>query len=126
MAMISGISVMMEIGNNINKLMLLSTVEKNEYYSSDLPEYDRRIMDFLENYTGSDSDVCPNLIENFNDALYEPGELYSIHPLFQNSCVLINKDDRHRILIKKNNLDGYSLFSCYLKNKPFCPFELNK
>ena len=30
-AMISGISAMMQIGNNVNNLMLLSTFKKNEY-----------------------------------------------------------------------------------------------
>ena len=33
-AMISGISAMMQIGNNINNLMLLSTFKKDDYYES--------------------------------------------------------------------------------------------
>ena len=134
MAMISGISGMMQIGNNINNLMLLSAVKKNEYYLSSLANYDRRIMDYLENYSSQDSEVCTNLQEYFNDTLYEDGELFlstgtqtpSIHPLFQDSCVLINKDLNHRIIIKKNNLNKFILFSCYLKNETFCPYELNK
>ena len=58
LAMISGISAMMQIGNNVNNLMLLSTFKQNEYYASALPSYDRRILDILENYSGPDSDVC--------------------------------------------------------------------
>ena len=50
-AMVSGISAMMQIGNNVNNLMLLSTFKQNEYYKSDLPSYDRKIMDILENYS---------------------------------------------------------------------------
>ena len=60
-AMVSGISAMMLIGNNVNNLMLLSTFKENEYYKSNLPSYDRRIMDILENYSGLDSDICSNI-----------------------------------------------------------------
>ena len=133
-AMISGISAMMQIGNNVNNLMLLSTFKKNEYYKSSLPSYDRRILDFLNNYSGPDSEVCSNLKENLNDTLYEDGELFlstgkqtpSISSLFINSCVLVNKELNHRVLIKKNGLQGFNLFSCYLKDKTFCPYESNK
>ena len=50
LAMISGISAMMKIGNNINNMMFLSTFKKNEYFQSSLPSYDRRIMKILENF----------------------------------------------------------------------------
>ena len=33
-AMVSGISAMMQIGNNVNNLMLLSTFKRNEYYDT--------------------------------------------------------------------------------------------
>ena len=133
-AMVSGISAMMQIGNNINNLMLLSTFKKDEYYQSNLPSYDRRIMDILNNYSGSDADVCSNLKVNLSDSLYEDGELFistgtqtpSINPLFIGSCVLVNKEINHRVLINKNDLGSYNLFSCYLKNETFCNFELNR
>ena len=64
LAMVSGISAMMKIGNNVNNLILLSTFKKDEYFESNLPSYDRRIMDILNNYSGSDSDVCPNIKVN--------------------------------------------------------------
>ena len=133
-AMVSGISAMMQIGNNVNNLMLLSTLKKNEYFESNLPSYDRRIMDFLNNYSGSDADVCSNLKANLSGSLYEDGELFlstgtqtpSINSLFIDSCVLVNKEINHRVLINKNELGSYNLFSCYLKDQTFCPYEVNK
>ena len=133
-AMMSGISAMMQIGNNINNLMVLSTFKKNDYYKSSLPSYDRRILDILNNYSGEDSEICSHVKENLNYALYEDGEIFlstgkqtpSISSLFVNSCVLVNKQLSHRVLIKKNDLEGFNLFSCYLKNETFCPYESNK
>tara|TARA_B100001989_G_scaffold199756_1_gene148284 strand:- start:221 stop:652 length:432 start_codon:yes stop_codon:yes gene_type:complete len=133
-AMVSGISAMMQIGNNVNNLMLLSTFKNNEYYESNLPSYDRRIMDFLDNYSGSDTDVCSNLKLDLSDSLYEDGELFlstgtqtpSTNSLFISSCVLVNKEINHRVLINKNDLGSFNLFSCYLKDQTFCPYEINK
>ena len=132
-AMVSGITAMMQIGNNLNNLMLLSTFKKNEYYNSNLPSYDRRILDFLNNYSGSDADVCSNLKVNLSDSLYEEGELFlstgtqtpSINSLFIGSCVLENKEINHRVLINKNDLGSFNLFSCYLKDQTYCPYELD-
>ena len=133
-AMMSGISAMMQIGNNVNNLMLLSTFKQNEYYESNLPSYDRRIMEALNNYSGPDTAVCSTIKENLSDALYEDGEIFistgtqtpSKYSLFIGSCVLVNKDINHRVLINKDNLGNFNLFSCYLKNETFCPYEVNK
>ena len=132
--MISGISAMMQIGNNMNNLMLLSTFKENKYYESNLPSYDRRIIDILYNYSGSDKDVCLNIKQNLSDTLYEHGDLFlstgtqtpSTNSLFINSCVLVNKEINHRVIISKDNLGNFNLFSCYLKNQTFCPYEVNK
>ena len=132
--MISGISAMMKIGNNINNLMLLSTFKESDYIQSDLPTYDRKIMAFLDNYTGADIDVCSFIKEKFSDTLYENGEIFlssgkqtpSSNSLFLGSCVLVNKEINHRILIKKNTVGTYNLFSCYLKDEAYCPYEVNK
>ena len=134
LAMVSGISAMMQIGNNVNNLMLLSTFKQNEYYESNLPSYDRRILDILNNYSGSDADVCSNIKLNLSDTLYEDGEIFlstgtqtpSASSLFVDSCVLVNKEFKHRVLINKNSLGSFNLFSCYLKNQTFCPYEVNK
>ena len=133
-AMISGISAMIQIGNNVNNLMLLSTFKQNEYFESNLPSYDRRIMDILNNYSGSDNDVCSNIKLNLSDTLYEDGELFlstgtqtpSTNSLFLGSCVLVNKEINHRVLINKNSLGTFNLFSCYLKDETFCPYEVKK
>ena len=133
-AMISGISAMMQIGNNIDNLLLLSDFKKNEYFQSSLPNYDRQIMGILNNYSGPDSEICSKVKENLNTTLYEDGELFlstgkqspSTSSLFFDSCVLVNRELNHRVLIKKNNLNTFNLFSCYLKNETFCNFELNK
>ena len=133
-AMISGISAMMQIGNNVNNLMLLSTFKQNEYFKSNLQSYDRRILDILNNYSGSDADVCSNVKLTLSDSLYEPGELFlststqtpSTNSLFVGSCVLVNKGINHRVLINKNSIGSFNLFSCYLKDQTFCPYEVNK
>ena len=133
-AMVSGITAMIQIGSNVNNLMLLSTFKQNEYYESNLPSYDRRILYFLNNYSGSDSDVCSNIKLNLSDTLYEDGDLFlstgtqtpSTNSLFLGSCVLVNKEINHRVLINKNSLGTFNLFSCYLKNQTFCPYEVKQ
>jgi len=133
-AMVSGISAMIQIGNNVNNLMLLSNFKQNEYYESNLPSYDRRIMDILNNYSGSDGNVCSNIKINLSDTLYEDGELFlstgtqtpSTNSLFLGSCVLVNKEINHRVLINKNSIGTFNLFSCYLKDQTFCPYEVKK
>ena len=133
-AMVSGISAMIQIGNNVNNLMLLNTFKQNEYYQSNLPSYDRRIMDILNNYSGTDADVCSNIKLNISDSLYEDGEIFlstgtqtpSTNSLFLGSCVLVNKENNHRVLINKNSRGTFNLFSCYLKNQTFCPYEVKK
>ena len=69
-----------------------------------------------------------------NETLYEDGEIFlstgtqtpSVNALFIDSCVLVNKNLNHRVLIKKGNLGNFNLFSCYLKDETFCPYEVNK
>ena len=134
LAMISGISAMMQIGNNVNNLTLLSSFKDSEYYQSSLPSYDRGIMNFLNSYTGLDSEVCLKTKENFNETFYQAGEIFlstgtqtpSENTLFTGSCVLVNKELNHRVLIKKTSDGSFGLFSCYLKNETFCPYEVNK
>ena len=134
LAMISGISAMMTIGNNINNLMLISTFKESDYIQSSLPSYDRRIMDILDKYSGSSEEVCLHIKGKLSDTLYEDGEIFissgtqtpSLNSLFIGSCVLVNKDIKHRVIVNKNNVGNFNLFSCYLKDESFCPYELNK
>ena len=133
-AMISGISAMMQIGNNINNLSLLSSFKDNEYYQSSLPSYDRRIMNFLNDYSGLDSEVCLKTKENLSETFYEEGEIFlstgtqtpSESALFVGSCTLVNRELKHRVLIKKSSDGSFNLFTCYLKSETFCPYEVNK
>ena len=135
LAMISGISAMMQIGNNINNLTLLSSFKQSEYYQSSLPSYDRRIMSFLNNYSGLDSEVCLKTKEYLSETIYQPGEPFpstgtqtpSDNDLFIGSCTLVNIEKQHRVLIKKSADGSFNLFSCYLpKDETFCPFEVNR
>ena len=134
LSMISGISAMMKIGSNVNNLMLLSTFKQSDYYQSSLPSYDRRIMAILDNYSGQDKDVCSNIKEELSDTLYKEGELFlssgtqtpSLNSLFLGSCVLVNMDLNHRVIINKSNAGTFNLFSCYLKDETYCPYEVNK
>ena len=130
-AMISGISAMMKIGNNINSMMTLSTFKRDDYFQTKLPDYDRKILRILENYSDLGSDVCFHVIEkmeNDEDIIYRVGEQTpSGNTLFLNSCVITNIDDNHRVLIKKEY--PYKMFSCYLKDDDetsFCQFEENR
>ena len=133
-AMVSGISAMMQIGNNINNFMLLSTFKKDDYYESSLPSYDRRILDILNNYSGIDSEVCSTIKQNISETLYEDGDIFlstgtqtpSTNSLFVGSCVLVNKNLSHRLLISETNIGTFNLFSCYIKDETFCSFEVNK
>ena len=134
LAMISGISAMMKIGNNINNLMLLSTFKESDYFQSSLPSYDRKIMEILDKYSGPSEEVCSHIKGKLSDTLYEDGEIFissgtqtpSLSSLFIGSCVLVNKDINHRVIVNKNDVGNFNLFSCYLKDEPFCPYEVNK
>ena len=65
--MISGISAMMKIGNNINNMIFLSTFKRDYYFKTQLPKYDKMILSILENYSNSDSKVCEHVIEKMGN-----------------------------------------------------------
>ena len=134
LAMISGISAMMQIGNNINNMRLLSSFKENDYYQSSLPSYDRRIISFLNDYSGLDSEVCLKTKETLSDTIYQEGQTFlstgtqtpSESDLLVGSCVLVNLELNHRVLIKKSTDGTFSLFLYFLKDETFCPYEVNK
>ena len=134
LAMISGISAMMQIGNNINNMRFLNSFKENEYFQSSLPSYDKRIMSFLNDYSGLDTEVCLKTKETLSDTIYQEGQTFlstgtqtpSESNLLVGSCVLVNLELKHRVLIKKSSDGTFSLFSCYLKDETFCPYEVNK
>ena len=91
-------------------------------------------MNFLNSYSGLDEEVCLKTKENFTETSYEEGEIFlstgtqtpSENTLFVGSCVLVNRELNHRVLIKKSSDGTFSIFSCYLKGETFCPYEVNK
>lgn len=139
--MISGISLMMQIGNNINninKTSITSNFKKDEYLQSNFKDNDQEILKILLNLPGSDfdnsEDICNEVIEKLTFDLYEPGEPYlkkenldDLNDFFDESCTLRN--GAHRVLIKKNETDNFNLYSCHLNLKEseiYCPFEEKK
>ena len=134
LAMISGISAMFQVGNNVNNLMFLSEFKQGDYYKTSLPRYDRKIMEFLNNYSNPNGNVCSAVKDNLTDTNYEDGEIFlfsgtqtpSTNSLFKDSCVLVNKELKHRVIINKTEFGTFNLFSCYLKDKNFCNYEVNK
>ena len=137
--MISGISAMMQIGNNINNInrtSITSNFRRDEYFQSNSPDYDKEILKILLNLSGSDfdnsEDICNEVIEQLTSDLYEPGEPYlkkenlvDLNGFFDETCTLRN--NLHRVLIKKNKTDNFNLYSCYLKESEiYCPYEEKK
>ena len=133
-AMIAGIGAMMQVSNNINNLTPLSVLKPDEYFKSSLPLYDRKIMNVLYGQSVPDSDICNFIKGKLESPIYEDGEIFistgtqtpSNSNLFTSSCVLVSKEENHRVLINKKNFKDYGLFSCFLKDTPFCDFEINK
>lgn len=130
-AMMSGISAMMQIGTNINKITIVRSFSNN--YPSELASSDKKIMEFLNSYSGPDSDVCIALRQSLDDSSYQPGPKFDVNgitetpskdPIFIGSCALVNARINHRVLIKKNEeLNSFSLFSCSLEDQFYCNFE---
>ena len=128
LAMISGISAMMQIGNNINNMSTISTFKRDAYFTSDFPNYDREILVILNNLSTPNEDVCVEVKEKLNNDLYTLGTPFlsngkrdSTIDFFEGSCTLQNNE--HRILIKENDLGTYDMFSCHLDGKSYCSFE---
>ena len=127
--MISGISAMMKIGNNINNMISLTNFKRDDYFQTSLPYYDKSILRILDKYTGLNTDVCSHITEEMKnlegESYADGGQTPSENSLFKNTCVLINNDIQHRLLIKKEY--PYKMFSCYLKEgESICPYEENK
>ena len=135
-AMISGIAAMMQIGINLNSLSPISALKKNLYLNSTLPSLDRKVMKILYTQSVPDEEICDYLKNNLENSEYEDSEIFistgrqtpSQHSRFLQSCALVNKKEKHRIVVANSSSGNYKyrLFSCYLKNEPYCDFEINK
>ena len=156
-AMISGIAAMMEVANNVSRFNVISGIKEDKYIIANLARYDRRFLGFINDPAAPKADICKYIINQTDierSSLLNIGatvkELDIVAPLYldrpyindrmfstssidewvSGSCVLINTDLKHRVLINKNNSNNrvykYSLFSCYLVDKAYCNFEENK
>jgi len=131
-AMISGISAMLQIGNNLNNMAPLSALKTNAY-EGELPAYDRQIMKKLYTQSVPDDDICTYIKDSIEKPIYEDGEIFSEtkkqtfskNSFFSNSCVLVSTEAKHRVLIIPKNEGNYKygFFSCSIINKPYCDFE---
>ena len=135
-AMLSGIAAMMQVGNNINNLIPLSALKIDNYSNSSLGQYDRKIMKVLYSQSVPDNDICNYVKGNIGSPIYDDSETFistgtqspSNHKIFSQNCALVNKQNKHRVIItnSSNGVYKYRMFSCYLENEPFCDFEINK
>ena len=160
-AMISGIAAMMEVATNVSKFNVISGIKPDKYIDAGLAKHDRRFLEIINNPIAPKSDICNYIIDQTDtkrSSLLNAGlsseEINRDYPIYfdkfiddnnqeipittnsknervQGSCVLINTDLKHRVLINKNYTENsfyhYALFSCYLSDdKPYCDFEENK
>ena len=159
-AMISGIAAMMEVANNVSKFNVISGIKPDKYIDAGLAKHDRRLLEIINKPTAPKSDICNYIIDQTATkrfSLLNAGltleEINRDFPVYfdsliinnqkipyttsskderiKGSCVLINTDLKHRVLINKNITENsvyhYALFSCYLNDdKPYCDFEENK
>ena len=133
-AMISGISAMMQIGNNLNNMAPLSAL-KVSTYEGKFPAYDRQIMKVLYSQSVPDTDICSYLKNSIEEPAYEDGDIfsetkkqtYSKNSLFSESCVLVSTEAKHRVLIipKTGEIYKYGFFSCSIIQNSYCDFEMN-
>ena len=135
-AMISGISAMMQIGNNINNITNISSLKNDAYSSSSLPKFDREIMKYLYTQSVPENDICDYIKNKISSPQYENGEFFkstslqtpSRNLLFSQACALVSKNDKHRVIItpKTEGNYKYGFYSCLIENEPYCKFEINK
>ena len=133
-AMISGISAMMQIGTNLNSISPLSAL-KVHTYEGKFPAYDRQIMKFLYTQSVPDTDICTYIKDSIDEPEYENGDIfsetkkqtYSKNILFSESCVLVSTKAKHRVLIipKTGESYKYGFFSCSISQNSYCDFEIN-
>ena len=132
--MITGISAMMQIGNNLNNMSPLSAL-KIDSYGGKLPTYDRQIMKSLYTQAVPDSDICSYIKDSIKEPDYVDGDIfsetkkqtYSKNSLFSESCVLVSTKAKHRVLIipKTGEAYKYGFFSCSISQSSYCDFEIN-
>ena len=121
-AMLSGIAAMMQVGNNINSLIPLSVLKIDNYSNSSLPSHDRQIMKILYSQTAPDNDICDFVKNSISSPIYDNSETFlstgtqspSTHKIFRNNCALVNKSNKHRVVITNTSNEGYKYKNVFL------------
>ena len=156
--MISGIAAMMEVASNLANFTQISAIKSDKYIAANLAKNDRNFLKIINDPSAPKSNICDYVIDQINverSSLFNAGlsqkEIDKKAPIYlsflkinnqeipfkttskdkriQGSCVLINNELKHRVLINKNTSKNkiyeYSLFSCYIDEKEYCNFEEN-
>jgi len=156
--MISGIAAMMEVASNLSNFTQISAIKSDKYIAANLAKNDRYFLKIINDPSAPKSNICDYVIDQINverSSLLNQGlsskEIDKKAPIYlsflkinnqeipfkttskdkriQGSCVLINNELKHRVLINKNTSQNkiyeYSLFSCYIDEKEYCNFEEN-
>ena len=156
--MILGISAMMEVASNVSKLTIISDIKSDKYIAANLSKNDRRFLKIINDPSAPKSNICDYVVDQINierSSLLNAGlsqeEINRNAPIYFSSlklnnqeipykttskdkrilgsCVLINNELKHRVLINndtsKNKIYEYSLFSCYFNEIANCYFEEN-
>ena len=156
--MISGIAAMMEVASNLSNFTQISAIKSDKYIAANLAKNDRYLLKIINDPSAPKSNICDYVIDQINvdrSSLFNAGlsqkEIDKKAPIYlsflkinnqeipfkttskdkriQGSCVLINNELKHRVLINKNTSNNkiyeYSLFSCYIDEKEYCNFEEN-
>ena len=56
--MISGITAMMQVANNVSNFNLISAIKTDKYVTADLAKHDRRFLKIINDPTAPKSDIC--------------------------------------------------------------------
>ena len=156
--MISGIAAMMEVASNLSNFTQISAIKSDKYIAANLAKNDRYFLKIINDPSAPKSNICDYVIDQINverSSLLNQGlsskEIDKKAPIYlsflkinnqeipfkttskdkriQGSCVLINNELKHRVLINKNTSQNkiyeYSLFSCYIDEKEYCNCEEN-
>ena len=156
--MISGIAAMMEVASKISNFTQISSIKSDKYIAAKLAKNDRSFLKIINDPSAPKTNICDYVIDQINikrlsllNAGLSPKEIDNQSPQYisflkinnseipfktkskdkrlKGSCVLINNEVKHRVLINKNTSKNkiyeYSLFSCYIDGKEYCDFEEN-
>ena len=157
--MITGIAAMMEVASNVSKFTIISGFKSDKYTEASLSKNDRLFLEMINDPSAPKSNICDYIVNQINverlsllntglsseaidrnapiyfskikiDGQEIPYKTNSKDIRLLGSCVLVNNDLKHRVLINKNTsinkIYEYSLFSCYLDKNSYCDFEEDK